>query len=62
MFLDCTEESFSCSNGIQCVPPNAVCDPYGNLECEDGSDQENCKLIAIYDSIYVIICVCVQNH
>ena len=39
--LNCTESEFQCQNGEKCIPATFQCDSI-NVDCSDGSDEENC--------------------
>ena len=46
----CTVNSFTCDNGI-CIPMESRCDQ--KLDCEDVSDEKNCKIIVLDEKSYL---------
>jgi len=43
--MKCGDNYFMCANGTQCIRDVYKCD--GAVQCEDGSDEENCgKLLS----------------
>ena len=43
IFLEehCEENQFRCGNG-NCIPIEYRCDRFSNVDCSDGSDEDNC--------------------
>ncbi len=37
---DCSNDSYACASGVDCIPWSSVCD--GNLDCVDLSDELGC--------------------
>lgn len=49
LYFQCNASEFTCDNGI-CIPMDSRCD--NNFDCDDGSDETNCKLLSLGTKLY----------
>lgn len=50
----CKAGEFTCDNG-KCVNSTQHCD--GDVDCQDGSDEEGCGVTTHHPSMYIIDCI-----